>query len=414
VGAVVTRESTDAGTGSGRPSARSDQWQLGLWLWDLLLAGATVLTCVLIAIEDRPVTARIGAVVVVLVLAAGWAVTGRRMALGMFDRITAGRLAYCTALSAGLVLAVALVDSANWAAFVVYSQLFWLLPLAGAIAGVVALTVLLPLAGAVVRGQGLVEDLFPPQAIFMTLFGVLVGIYIHRLADESSRRAELIAELETSQAQVARLSHEAGVAVERERLAGEIHDTLAQGFTSIVTLLQAAQAQFDADPPAARRHVDLAVRTARENLREARNLVAASAPADLAPHSLADAVGRQAGRLAEETGVAATHATTGSPRRLPAEIEIVRLRAAQELLANVGRHAGARTVRVELDYTGVDVVALTVTDDGVGFDPDVVGEASFGLRMMRGRAERLGGVVTVRSGPGGTTVAVRLPTGVEP
>ena len=393
-----------------RVPARPDQPLLSFWIWDVLFAVATVLTCVLVAIEDGPAGARTAAVAAVVVLGAGWPAFGRRMALSPSDGVTPGRLAYALALGAGLVVAVALADSANWAAFVVYSQLFWLLPLAGAIGTVVALTVLLPLTGAVARGQGLVADLFPPQAIFMTVFGVLVGIFIHRLADESARRAELIGELEASQALVAELSHTAGVAAERERLAGEIHDTLAQGFTSIVTLLQAAQAQFDTDPPAARRHVDLAVRTARENLREARNLVAASAPADLAPHSLTDAVGRQAGRLAEETGVSVEHTTSGTPRRLPAEAEIVLLRAAQELLANVGRHAEAGAVTVDLDYTGADAVVLTVVDDGAGFDQEAVGDASFGLRMMRGRVERLGGTVTVRSGTDGTTVAVRLPT----
>jgi signal transduction histidine kinase len=402
VGADVGEQRTDAG---GALAA--------FWLWDLLMAVGTLLTCVFIALEDRSAAARIGSAAVVVAVALAWPVAGRRMALAIEDHsshaVPAGRLLYCAAIGAGLVAGIALVDSANWAAFVVYTQLFWLLPLAWAISTVVALTILAPLAGALFRGQGLVASLYPPQALFMTLFGVLVGIFITRLAHESEKRAELITELEATQAEVAQLSQVAGATAERERIAGEIHDTLAQGFTSIVTLLQAAQAQFDADLTTARRHVDLAVRSARENLQEARRLVAATAPGELADRSLADAVERAADRFAEETGVPAGHAVTGVPRKVPAETEIVLLRAAQELLANVRRHAGAGAVSVRLDYTDPDAVALTVTDDGAGFDPGRVGEASYGLRMMRTRAERLDGTVEVASGPAGTTVSVTLP-----
>jgi signal transduction histidine kinase len=388
------------------------------WLWDVFVVLAALLTCVFIAVEDRQPAARIGAAAVVVAVALAWPVAGRRMALATEDHsdhaVPPGRLLYCTAIGAGLVAAVALADSANWAAFVVYTQLFWLLPLVWAVVGVVALTVLAPLAGALFRGQGLIAELYPPQALFMTLFGVLVGIFITRLAHESEKRAELITELEASQAEVAQLSQVAGATAERERLAGEIHDTLAQGFTSIVTLLQAAQAQFDPDPAAARRHVELAVRSARENLQEARRLVAATAPGELADRSLADAVERAAERFAEETGVPAAHSTAGTPRKVPAETEIVLLRAAQELLANVRRHAGAGAVSVHLDYTDPGAVALRVTDDGTGFDPAGVGEASYGLRMMRTRAERLDGSVEVASGPAGTTVSVTLPNARTP
>jgi signal transduction histidine kinase len=384
------------------------------WLWDALVAVSTVLTCVLIAVEvERPVPARVGAAALVLVIALAWPAGVRRMALTNHDRqLRPARVAASLGLSAALVAAIALADSANWAAFVAYTQLFWLLPLTWAIGAVVVLTFAGPLAAALVRAEAVSVDIVPPQAVFMTLFGVLVAVFITRLAHESGRRAGLIAELEASQAEVAGLSRVAGAAAERERLAGEIHDTLAQGFTSVVTLLQAAQAQFDADPDAARRHVELAVRAARENLGEARRLVAATAPGDLADRSLADAVERAADRFAEEAAVPTEHTATGPPRRLPAESEIVLLRAAQELLANVRRHAGATRVRVELDYTRPDAVSLTVTDDGRGFDPAAVGEDSYGLRLLRTRVERLDGTVDVRSGAGGCAVAVRLPTPV--
>lgn len=152
------------------------------------------------------------------------------------------------------------------------------------------------------------------------------------------------------------------------------------------------------------------MRSAKENLKEARHLVAASAPGALAAHSLADAIGRQVAQFADETGTAATHTTTGTPRRLPAEQEVVVLRAAQELLANVGRHACAHTVTVGLNYLAPDAVTLTVTDDGTGFDPDAVTGDSYGLAMMRTRAERLDGHLTLQSTTTGTQVTLGLPT----
>jgi signal transduction histidine kinase len=381
---------------------------IGLWIWDVLFAASTALTVVLIVVQGgEPEWLPVPAAALVVAFLVGWLVLGRRLALTAYDRGLV-RYGYCVALGVGLVIATLFNSQAGWAAFVVYSQMFWLLPLTAALVSVVAVAVIGPIAGTLVHDYQLFGVDFPVQALFMTMFGVLVGIFIHRLSDESERRAELIAELEASQAEVGELSHRAGVAAERERLAGEIHDTLAQGFTSIVTLLQAAQAQFDGDPTAARRHLDLAVRAARENLREARQLVAASAPSDLASRSLADAVGRQVDRWTEETAVSASCEVTGTPRQLPPEEEIVLLRAAQELLANVARHAGASAVAVRLDYTDPSTVTLSVTDDGTGFDAATVGEGSFGLRLMRGRVERLAGTVAVDSGSSGSTVTVTL------
>lgn len=389
-----------------------------MWLWDLLFVVAAATTVALVVLDGAPVGRSVGAGVLVVACWAGWPLYARRIAMtgGPDSRPTA---VYCVTLGLGLVVATALEPSANWAAFIVFSQFYWLLPLAAAIGSTLLLTVALPVLGGVVRGES-IGGAFLPQSLFLALFGVLIGIYIHRVADESAERARLIADLQASQAEAADLSHRAGVATERERMAGEIHDTLAQGFTSIVTLLQAAQAELDTDDAAARRHVALAVAAAKENLQEARLLVAASGPGALAEHPLAEAIGRHVGRFAQETGADAAHGVSGTPRRLPAEREVVLLRAAQELLANVARHACAATVTVRLDY-GPDVlptaegqksaasVTLTVADDGAGFDPADVGPHSYGLAMMRARVERLGGRLDVDSAPGaGTTVTLEL------
>ena len=230
---------------------------------------------------------------------------------------------------------------------------------------------------------------------------VWMGVFITHVVDQSAERATLITDLQASRAENARLAHEAGVAAERERLAGEIHDTLAQGFTSIITLLQAA------DPALSDERLALAVRTARENLAESRRLIAALAPSALASGSLLDAVRRETARFTEVTSIPATCRLTGEPRALPTATEVVLLRAAQEALTNVRRHASAHEVAVLLAY-GADTVRLVIRDDGRGFDADSAG--GFGLRNMRARAEQVHGTLTVHSDPDtATTIELEVP-----
>ncbi|MCS6843951.1 MAG: sensor histidine kinase [Caldilineales bacterium] len=124
--------------------------------------------------------------------------------------------------------------------------------------------------------------------------------------------------------------------------------------------------------------------------------------------SLPEALRRVAARWAQETGIPAVVAVTGEPVPLHPEAEVTLLRAVQEALANVCKHAQARRVSVTLSYME-DQVTLDVQDDGVGFDPSAATEG-FGLAAMRQRVEQLGGSVAVESAPGhGTTVAVMLP-----
>jgi signal transduction histidine kinase len=195
------------------------------------------------------------------------------------------------------------------------------------------------------------------------------------------------------------------VLAERERLAREIHDTLAQGFTSVVVLLELAESEVDTDPAAARQRLATARATARQNLAEARALVAALSPADLQVAPLPEAIGRLVDRFGAETGLAARLSVSGEPRSLPANEEVVLLRSAQEALANVRKHAGAGRVEVSLDSTGTRT-SLAVADDGAGFDP-AAPTGGYGLAGMRRRVEEIGGTLSIHSGPGGTRVEVR-------
>jgi signal transduction histidine kinase len=211
---------------------------------------------------------------------------------------------------------------------------------------------------------------------------------------------------------------QAGVLRERQRMAHEIHDTLAQGFTSIVMNLEAAEGDVPPSSTRAQHHLDQARLTARESLTEARRLVWALRPEPLENASLPEALGRLAQRWSEESGISAGATTTGTPCPLPSEVEAMLFRVAQESLNNARKHAeGASRVALTLSYMG-ETVALDVRDDGAGFDPArEYGKArrdrdsgGFGLKGMRERVEGVGGFLSVESAPGeGSTLTVELP-----
>ncbi len=232
-------------------------------------------------------------------------------------------------------------------------------------------------------------------ALVTFVFSIAVGSWIIRVIEQSQERAELIAELDLS------LIHMC--IRDRERMAREIHDTLAQGFTSLLMLVQAVEAELEHDVPQARRHLALMDDTARQNLAEARALVAGAAPADLDGASLPDALGRLAARRA------ATLEVTGPVRPLPAGPEVVALRSCQEALSNARKHAGSSvSVGITLTYSP-DALTVSVRDDGTGFDPSSVTDG-YGLAGLRARAAEAGGTARIDSAPGkGTTVTVRLP-----
>jgi signal transduction histidine kinase len=235
-------------------------------------------------------------------------------------------------------------------------------------------------------------------------FSLFYGAWISRIIQQSAERAQIIEQLEATRAELAAAQHQAGRMAERQRLSADIHDTLAQGFTSILMLIQAAQADLDGSHPRAVRQLEVAAQTARENLAEARALVADLAPAQLEGGTLPDALRR----LSQAPGMDASFGLSGTPRQLPMATEVVLLRVCQEALANVRKHAGADKATVELSYDP-EAVLLEVIDDGAGFDPDRV-TGGYGLRGMRTRVAEAGGTLTVRSEPGaGTRVIVAVP-----
>ncbi|WP_166348569.1 sensor histidine kinase [Phytoactinopolyspora limicola] len=249
-----------------------------------------------------------------------------------------------------------------------------------------------------------------PEGIMQTTLVLLVGLLMVGVVNQAERRAELIDELRATRAELAETERARGMLAERERLAREIHDTLAQGFTSVLTLAQAIDIALERDPDQVRYRLELLERTARENLAEARALVHALAPIDLQGQSLVEAIHRVAARFGEETGVATDVEVEGVALPMTLHAEIVLLRTTQESLANIRKHAGASRAQVTVSFVGGSgMVSMSITDDGTGFDPaDPSG--GFGLRGMRSRAQQAGGGLEVISAPGaGTTIRVHVP-----
>ena len=190
-------------------------------------------------------------------------------------------------------------------------------------------------------------------------------------------------------------------------MAREIHDTLAQGLTGIITQLEATE-RASRRPDQWRRHLDQARALARDSLTEARRSVQALRPEPLEDAGLPDAIAHLAGRWSETSGVVSSVETTGEPRPLLAELEMTLFRVAQEALANVGKHADASKVGLTLSYMD-DTVLLDVRDDGIGFADGPRGQG-FGLDAMRQRLLRVAGSLEIESTPGeGTALNARVP-----
>ncbi|MFD9890003.1 sensor histidine kinase [Amycolatopsis sp. NPDC059027] len=237
-----------------------------------------------------------------------------------------------------------------------------------------------------------------------------------RMLDQLTAAAEENAGLHR---QLLSQAREAGVLDERQRLSQEIHDTLAQGFTGIITQLEAA-AQAKEDPGKWQRHLATATTLARENLTAARRSVHALHPEPLESATLPEALEEVSRQWSERTGVATSFTATGTAQVLHPELEATLLRITQEALSNVDKHAAAGRVGLTLSYME-DEVTLDVRDDGTGFVPCPASrpseaESGFGLPGMRRRVQRLAGTLHVESEPGGgTAISVSLPAiGVQP
>nr|WP_308129267.1 sensor histidine kinase [Actinoplanes polyasparticus] len=331
-----------------------------------------------------------------------------------------------------MLLAAALVTLAPWYglfAFVGYPQAFQYLKGRWRYAGAAATSMIM--AVSYLGGIDTLTGGFWWAWLAISLIStVLAGgsSYLIEMADQRNLRqkraltelheanAKIEAALEENaglHAQLLIQAREAGVLDERQRMAREIHDTLAQGLTGIVTQLQAAQQAMD-DPSTLDRRVNNAINLARESLTEARRTVHAMGPEILAEAQLPDAIGDVARRWSEVYDIEAVLTVTGDPRPMRPDLEVTLLRVAQEALANVAKHARAGRVGLTLSYMD-ETVNLDVRDDGTGFDPGAdrprnTADGGFGLTGMRQRLQRLAGHLTIESQPGaGTALSASIP-----
>jgi signal transduction histidine kinase len=208
-------------------------------------------------------------------------------------------------------------------------------------------------------------------------------------------------------------ARETGIMQERQRLAGEIHDVLTQGFISIVTKLEMAEEKLDKSPGDVQPLLDQARQVARDNLAAARQMTWALRPDLQSGETLAAAIDKMTRHWSGQNGIPASFTVTGSSQSLHPDIETALLRTAREALNNIRKHARASQVALTLTYLD-SLVALDVRDNGRGFQPESLPAASvaggFGLPSVREQAERLGGELTIESEPGqGTTIAVSIP-----
>ncbi|HEX7974347.1 MAG TPA: GAF domain-containing sensor histidine kinase [Anaerolineales bacterium] len=196
-------------------------------------------------------------------------------------------------------------------------------------------------------------------------------------------------------------SAEFGAAEERNRLAREIHDTLAQGLAGIALQLETADALLESgdDIDRSRRAVQQALALSRSNLEEARRSVLDLRAAPLEGRSLAAALQALAADTSEKEGLLVTCEITGGTRPLPARLEAGLYRIAQEALSNIVQHAQARHAALRL-ASRPGLVRLTIADDGQGFDPAEIPAGRFGLVGLNERARLLGGSLQILSSPG--------------
>ena len=313
-------------------------------------------------------------------------------------------------LAAVLVLWAALVVQVPEAAYLVFPLFFLAQFLLGVWTGAAAVAFL---AAVAVLALGLHEG-FTAAGIIGPVVGALValglGAGVRALHRESQARRAVIAELMATRSELAAREREVGREAERARLAGEIHDTVAQGLSSIGMLLHAAE-RSDPSHPAVEQ-IRLAREVAGENLTETRRLIAALRPAPLDGVSLAGALRRIAERVGTENPELAVSVGGDPTADPPAELSAVLVRVTQEALTNAVKPGSPHQIRITLDHRPTSV-QLEVHDDGCGFDTTAPRTAaSFGLDGMARRVDDLGGTLEVESEVGGgTSVRAVLPTG---
>jgi len=350
------------------------------------------------------------ALVIVLIAAVMLLTYGAALLAHAVDDLRRRRILQWAWLAALTIEWAVLVGITPFAAYLVFPLFFLYLDLLPEPAATIA--VLITTAGAIwalgAHGGWSVGGVIGP--IVGAGVAILIGRAYRALRQESAEHQRLYEELLAAQSRLAAAEREGGVLAERARLAREIHDTVAQGLSSITLLLNAVERTAPDAPTVGQ--VRLARETAAAGLAETRRFIRELTPPLLDEQSIGGALRRLAAESWNRPGLTVdVRAADAIP--LPMDLQSALLRVAQGAMANVLAHSHASHATVTLASTEEDV-HLVISDDGVGFVPDDVmaapGGPSFGLRAIRERVEQFGGSVDVRSAPGaGTQLTVTLP-----
>lgn len=398
---------------------KTDAWLKWDWLWKVIFYTAVLFSSLLLLLDEAPLADKwlplaLSGVFVI------WHWIGLKLAYGDGQAAWEERpylrfIVFVVDIGFWFVL-VSISPAYYFVLFGMFGQIFRHLPIKWAAAATLILTAAIITAQLAENGRGIsITDPAIWLFLFMGLSGIALGLWISSIISQSTQRRELIEQLEATQSELAGAKRHEGMLEERQRLAREIHDTLAQGFTSIVMHLEAAEQAMPDDMATMQRHLVQARQTARTSLEQARRVVQDLRPDLLEKQSLPSAIKRTAIRWQDEVNIPVTITATGTPVPLHPDIEVTLLRAAQESLNNIRKHARATAVQLTLSYMG-DVVILDVHDDGVGINgakPSAL-SGGYGLQAMRERAAQLGGEVEIESEPGeGTTLVMSIPIGKE-
>ncbi len=415
----MTQETSPQQTGFWNTAKPRDAWERSGWWWTVIFFFGILLGLVF-AFQDETLPPHLRPWAIGLnVLLGIWHLGSLFLfrPFGHFRENLPFAIVYVIGL-AGLWFGLIRIDPAFYVTQMgIWSQVFIALPISWA--AVAALLIFSLNFYQQTIGVGVAPDWSSALMwLGFTGVGVLFGYWIHTIISQSVERKELIQQLEETRAELARSERAAGVGAERQRLAHEIHDTLAQGFISIIMHLEAAEQALEEGLPTTTRHLQQARLTARESLEQARRVVNDLRPEVLESAPFEEAVRRVVADWSKGSGITAVFTCTGSCHPIHPEVEVTLLRATQEALANIRKHAQANHVQVTLSYLG-DVVILDVEDDGIGLAAEMAEgktavSGKFGLVAMRQRVEHLGGELLIESEPGaGTTVAVSIPIELE-
>jgi signal transduction histidine kinase len=225
-----------------------------------------------------------------------------------------------------------------------------------------------------------------------------VSLLVAYLATRQRQQHEALQDAHQQLQQQSALAAELAASRERNRLARDLHDTLAHSLAGLVVELEAVGTLLDLDAKAARAELKKAQQLSRAGLNEARAAIRDLRESPAQDLGLGPALRQLASDLGERTGLL-THAefvVSGPDLALPPETANVLYRIAQQALANVERHADAATVHLRLE-TSEDALTLSISDDGVGFEPGGAAEGRYGLLGMRERADMIGATLQIES-----------------